>query len=182
MRNKIIEAAVQVFSESGYHKSSVDDIAKRAGVAKGSIYYHFQDKAVLFTSVVEDSIDWIVSKLDTYVKDDMNEKDVVRQIVKLMVQVYGEYPSLCLIIMERIGFEAEVAEKVETAKDKLYAKLAEIILLGQNYNGIRKCNAQSAAAAYLMFIFTYCRLSATTSEKDLIVQEISEIIIYGLWK
>lgn len=52
-RDSLIQAAAQVFSERGYQGSTMDEIARRAGVAKGTPYLYFSDKADLFYAVFE---------------------------------------------------------------------------------------------------------------------------------
>ena len=49
---EIIEAAIEVFSERGYEKSSVSLIAERAGIATGGIYNYFNNKEHLFRTVL----------------------------------------------------------------------------------------------------------------------------------
>lgn len=52
-RKQILEAAKAVFLKSGYHGSSMNEIAKVAGVTKLTVYNHFQDKENLFTCAIE---------------------------------------------------------------------------------------------------------------------------------
>jgi AcrR family transcriptional regulator len=52
-RGAIIVAAFETFGSEGYADVSVDQIAARAGVAKGSVYHHFSSKNVLFEAVLE---------------------------------------------------------------------------------------------------------------------------------
>ena len=47
-RNAILDAALDEFSARGFAAARLDDVAKRAGVAKGTIYLHFADKESLF--------------------------------------------------------------------------------------------------------------------------------------
>ena len=49
---EIIDAALLVFAESGYAAARLDDVARRAGVAKGTIYLYFESKEELFKAVV----------------------------------------------------------------------------------------------------------------------------------
>lgn len=51
-RQAILEAATHVFSRFGFRKASIDDIAKRAGIGKGTVYLHFDSKEALFATVV----------------------------------------------------------------------------------------------------------------------------------
>ncbi|MFN2614140.1 MAG: TetR/AcrR family transcriptional regulator [Actinomycetota bacterium] len=43
-KEKILDAALEVFAAHGYHDASIDEIAARAGVTKGAVYYWFEDK------------------------------------------------------------------------------------------------------------------------------------------
>ena len=51
-RAAIIEAALEEFIARGFTATRIDDVAKRAGVAKGTIYLHFKDKEALFQELV----------------------------------------------------------------------------------------------------------------------------------
>lgn len=51
-RTQILEAAVQVFAEKGFHRSTIKDVAKAAGVADGTIYNYFKNKDDLLVAMV----------------------------------------------------------------------------------------------------------------------------------
>jgi AcrR family transcriptional regulator len=51
-RTGILDSALAVFSESGYHSSSIDDIAREAGVSKALIYEHFASKQELYADLI----------------------------------------------------------------------------------------------------------------------------------
>ena len=61
-RTLITEAAVEVFAEKGFHQARISDIAKRAGVADGTIYLYFKNKDDLLLSVFEEKMDYLISK------------------------------------------------------------------------------------------------------------------------
>src|SRR5918999_3372302 len=52
-RIAILESALAVFSERGYHSSSLDDLAREAGVSKALIYEHFASKQDLYAELLE---------------------------------------------------------------------------------------------------------------------------------
>lgn len=64
-KEKIIVAARKVFSEKGIHCSSLGDIAKEAGVAKGTLYYYYQSKDSLVFEVMDQGIGAILNRLST---------------------------------------------------------------------------------------------------------------------
>lgn len=68
-RNKILSVANKLFSRYGFYKTSMDEIAKIARKAKGSLYYHFASKEVLFTEVVATEIANVKLQLAVVVND-----------------------------------------------------------------------------------------------------------------
>ncbi len=52
-RKEILNAAKELFSKSGYHGVSVDAIARKAGISKGNLYWHFKSKQEIFLQLFE---------------------------------------------------------------------------------------------------------------------------------
>lgn len=53
-RQRILDAAVELFSELGYGETGLADVLQRAGVSKGAFYYHFSSKESLASAIIED--------------------------------------------------------------------------------------------------------------------------------
>jgi AcrR family transcriptional regulator len=64
-RAAIVAAALDEFIARGFTATRLDDVAKRAGVAKGTIYLHFKDKETLFEELVRTAIVPVVDRLTT---------------------------------------------------------------------------------------------------------------------
>ena len=53
-RRRILESAVDLFSELGYGETGLADVLQRAGVSKGAFYYHFDSKEAVATAIIEE--------------------------------------------------------------------------------------------------------------------------------
>jgi AcrR family transcriptional regulator len=62
-RTSMMQAAVQVFAEKGYHAATVRDIVSMADVAVGTFYFYFPDKESLFTHLYEETADFLIQTL-----------------------------------------------------------------------------------------------------------------------
>ncbi|WP_072396270.1 TetR/AcrR family transcriptional regulator [Hyphomicrobium sp. CS1GBMeth3] len=62
-KEAILDAALSVFAEEGYQAARVDDVARRAGVAKGTLYLYFDDKETLFEEVVRGAISPVLERI-----------------------------------------------------------------------------------------------------------------------
>lgn len=61
-KRAIFESAIKVFSNSGYTGATMDEVVARAGVAKGSLYYHFKSKEKLLIFIIKEGINEDIDK------------------------------------------------------------------------------------------------------------------------
>jgi AcrR family transcriptional regulator len=64
-RQVILDAALSVFAERGFEAARLDDVAAKAGVAKGTLYLYFDDKEKLFEEVVRGAVSPVLQRLST---------------------------------------------------------------------------------------------------------------------
>ena len=90
-RSKIIDVASRLFGRYGFYKTSMDEIAKIARKAKGSLYYHFASKEELFTAVVSSEIENLKSKLSVIVNDDnLMADEKIKRYLKTRMDTLSE--------------------------------------------------------------------------------------------
>jgi AcrR family transcriptional regulator len=89
-REAILAAALNEFSARGFAAARLDDVAKRAGVAKGTIYLHFRDKEALFQEIVRSLMGPFVGTLEHVFAADVPLRAIADQIIELFVrEVFG---------------------------------------------------------------------------------------------
>ena len=116
-REEILAAAFEVFAAHGFEAARIDDVARQAGIAKGTIYLYFRNKERLFQAVVRNLIpkrfDVLVKSLpgppsallralfsQFYLNVVRNPK--VRSIVRMLVAESGRFPQLAEIYHQEI--------------------------------------------------------------------------------
>jgi len=85
-RKAIINAAIQVFSEQSYLKASVEDVASRAGVSKGAVFYYFNSKIDLAEAVMKDILDAIQQRVDEILSSVSDDREKLQRLVDLTIQ------------------------------------------------------------------------------------------------
>ena len=89
-RAAILAAALEEFAARGFAATRLDDVARRAGVAKGTIYLHFRDKESLFQELVRAMLSPLVGTIEVAALRDLPIRAVVEMIVDLFVnEIYG---------------------------------------------------------------------------------------------
>src|SRR5580692_7657423 len=85
-RSAILDAALDEFSVRGFADTRLDDVAKRAGVAKGTIYLHFKDKEALFEELVRTAIVPLIGRLTTPPSPSGSIRDALEGFAKNFIQ------------------------------------------------------------------------------------------------
>jgi len=85
-RAAIIEAALDEFTARGFAATRLDDIAKRAGVAKGTIYLHFKDKESMFEELIRTAIVPLIGRMHAPPPIGGSVRDAVESFAKLFIE------------------------------------------------------------------------------------------------
>jgi AcrR family transcriptional regulator len=89
-RDAILAAALEEFSARGFADARLDDVARRAGVAKGTIYLYFRDKEALFQELVRTMVSPLVGAITAAPLQDIPLRGVVGMIVDVFVnEIFG---------------------------------------------------------------------------------------------
>jgi AcrR family transcriptional regulator len=108
-RDAILDAALDEFSARGFEAARLDDVAKRADVAKGTIYLYFKDKEDLFQELIRSKMTPVVGTIETALATDLPLRVIVDQVIEFFVrEVYGTRRKqlIRLIISEGPRFPA----------------------------------------------------------------------------
>ena len=157
---EICAAALEVFAEKGFAAAKLDEIARRAGVSKGTLYLYFKDKEDLFRAVVRDTIAPNIATIRDSLTDgdqpfaqqvrallarfvDIAGRVPVGAVAKMVIGESGNFPELAkvyhdLVVSQAIGMIAGLIEKAQ-AKGEARAgdpRLHAMSLMGPMLMGI----------------------------------------------
>lgn len=80
---QILDGALKVFAEHGFHRSQVSKIAKEAGVADGTIYLYFKSKKDILICLFRELLGELVDKLNAMAEQSESAKDAIRNICEI---------------------------------------------------------------------------------------------------
>lgn len=86
-KERILDAALEIFSQKGFHSATTDEIAERAGVGKGTLYRYFATKEKLFEELVRLRLD----ELEARAASIIHGHDDVLTMISKYIQVYFEF-------------------------------------------------------------------------------------------
>src|SRR5574340_427846 len=83
----ILRAASELFAERGYHATSLEDIAARVGIAKGTIYLHFASKDDLVVALMKQGFDLYVKAFQEALESATTPRDRLRAVIDQFTSV-----------------------------------------------------------------------------------------------
>lgn len=111
-KDKIMSVAAKMFAKYGFQKATVDEIARAAHKAKGSVYYYFDSKEDLFKAVVEQEISVLKSGLTRVIEDSTDAASMIRNYLlnrmMLVKEAMNYHETLKAEFMESFEFLSQV--------------------------------------------------------------------------
>lgn len=136
-RERILEAALDIFSSKGYHDARLDDIVESAHISKGSIYFYFPNKERLFLALVDQFADLIERRATEAIERQPRAGiDRVRAAIMAVIETFGKYrrPAKILLV-QAVGLGATFEKKRLEVTDRFAAlikrHLDEAVAVGE---------------------------------------------------
>lgn len=98
---KIIQAAVEVIAENGFHGAQISRIAKKAGVADGTIYLYFNNKEDLLVSLFRERMGHFIRQTERQLEAQTSAREKLKTLVSMhFKQLSGNYPMAIVTQLE----------------------------------------------------------------------------------
>jgi AcrR family transcriptional regulator len=113
-RAQLLSAALEIFTASGYHAASMDEIADRASVSKPVLYQHFPSKLDLYLAVLDLHIDSLVFAIQKAIASTRDNKNRVKATIDAYFGfIEGEGEAFRLLFESDMSIEPQVRERLE---------------------------------------------------------------------
>jgi AcrR family transcriptional regulator len=100
-RQRLFEAAVELIAERGFSATSVEDIALRAGVAKGTVYYNFASKTALFEELLRHGLGVLTDDFRRAV-DGLTPYDAVPALIRAQLAYISRYRAFAQLLLSEM--------------------------------------------------------------------------------
>jgi AcrR family transcriptional regulator len=129
-RQRLFEAAVALIAEQGFSATTVDDIALRAGVAKGTVYYNFASKTALFEELLRHGIGLLTADFRAAVAG-LPPRDAVDALVRAQLEYIRRYRAFAqLLLSEMWRTNREWQQTLVLLREQAIGVIAETVQAG----------------------------------------------------
>lgn len=148
-RQQIIAAALQVFSEKGYHKAKIEEIAQAAQVGKGTVYEYFRSKEQLFQEMLREGMASFDASLDNALKQEHSVKDKLKVMVRLCIRLGQNYRPLArMALLEGAVIEESLREWMLNLYRSRVSVIERVVREGIDSGEIRPINPKLFAGLF----------------------------------
>jgi len=186
-RAQLVQAAREIFGEKGYHESTVDDITRRAGVAKGTFYLYFSEKKEVYYDLVRSFFQRIVDVAAATPVGVTNGEELYQRYAlgaMKMFQTFAEHHQLARLVYRE---SASIDPNVEKMLHEFYQKIAHLeaenVRLGQRLGVMGKVDPMVAAYSHIgMVERTALGLmrEPNAPPNEVVVKELLKLAYFGL--
>ncbi len=183
MRESILEAAVQLFAEYGYHAAPLRDIARVAGIQAASIYHHYPNKQSLLVEIMEVYMKRLNTQLEHIIQEYQDPLECLQEAIANHIRLHTAHKAEFFIIDTEIrALESENRLSILALRDQYERLLQDILHHGMLRGIFRQSDSKVASYAIIAMcteVATWFRPGGRLTTQQVIALY-SQLITQGL--
>jgi AcrR family transcriptional regulator len=182
-RVQILEAAVRLFAEQGYHGTTVGDVCDALGVGKGVFYWYFPSKDALFSELLQDSLLALRRAQQIAISEANDPVDRIERGIRASIDFFRNDPSRLEVIRIAARYD-EFTSLVERGQQIVVADTAihikEGMAKGEVRHGDPELMAHGILGATFHFVEVYLGPDAGSVERPELADEAVAFCLNGV--
>jgi AcrR family transcriptional regulator len=111
-RDRILQAALRIFADKGYHRAAVDDIVRVSGTSKGAVYHHFPNKEALFLALVDEFAAHLAERIAVAIGGAHGALGKVEAALRAGLETFADHRELArIVLLESVSLGAAYESK-----------------------------------------------------------------------
>ncbi len=180
-----MEAALRLFADQGYHRTTVGDVCDELGVGKGVFYWYFESKEALFDELLRSALLSLRRSQQSAIEGVTDPVERIEKGIRASIQFFSQEPGILSLIRIAPRYE-EFAHLVEKGQEIVVADTATHIKDGMAAGEIRHGDAELMAhgilGALFHFVETYYGTDGGWSDRPQLADEAVTFCLRGLLK
>ncbi len=145
-KRKIFETSLKLFSEKGYDATSIEEITATVGVAKGTLYYHFNSKEEIFNFLIEEGMKLLINSIEIKTSKCDNVLDKIKAVSLIQLKAVHKYENLLTIVMSQTWGNESINVFCKEKVLEYISVIQNIVQEGVDNGDIVNCNAEVLAS------------------------------------
>lgn len=182
-RKKILEAAAQIFSQKGYHATSMNDIANAVNLQKASLYHHVNSKQEILLSLLDEALDLVIQEISNVIAMPISADKKLRLAMCTYLKTLAEQRDLsAILLLEHRSLTPDLHSRHLPRRDRFEHLWRKILQSGidEGVFNIRDVPLTTRALLGVMnWVVTWYRSEGELSISE-ITEEYTDLILVGI--
>ena len=149
--DRLFTAAVDLFGERGYAGATIDDIVERAGIAKGTVYYHFRSKSELVSALLDDGLRRLAASFRSEIEGAQGGSAALRALVHAELSYIEHYQTFAKLVMSEMWHaDRDWRDSLRTLREE-YVEVFASVLRGGIAEGVFRADLDAQTTASTLF-------------------------------
>jgi TetR/AcrR family transcriptional regulator, fatty acid metabolism regulator protein len=148
-RTRILDAAIRVFAQHGYHEARVGDIAEDAGVAHGLLYHYFASKDDVLRTIFVENWGQLIARFRAVEVADEPAGEKLEGIAKILLRTWRNDPALVTVMVREVARSHQLQDRVDEVREA-FAIVQRIVEEGQAA-GVFRRDVDARLASWLFY-------------------------------
>lgn len=182
-KKAIFEAAITVFSKCGYNGAAVDDIAVEAGVAKGTLYYHFKSKEEIFNFIIQEGLDLMEEEVEIIKKENLDPIETLMSICRAQLTLLYRDKNFFKVVLSQLWGQELRQLELRNRLKKYINEIETIMRQAIDKGLIRKGDASLMAYTFFGSLISAAVYEISNLDKinlDEVIENLTEITLKGI--
>jgi len=148
-RKLILDAAIRVFADQGYHGARVGDIAEQAGVAHGLLYHYFASKDDVLQTIFTENWGDLLRRFRVVEAADEPADEKLEGIAKILLRTWRNDAALVTVMVREVARSHQLRDRVDEVREA-FAIVQRVIEAGQASGTFRR-DLDARLASWLFY-------------------------------
>lgn len=167
VRERILDSALNIFSNKGYHDTRLDEIVDESSTSKGSIYFHFPNKEKLFLALVDQFADLIERRVIEAIEQEDEGIKRVHVALESVLSTFGKYRRPAkLLLVQAVGLGTVFEQKRMEITDRFAELIRTYLQEAVDVGDIAPVDVEVISHAWMGAIYSVVIQWVYTGEPD----------------
>lgn len=172
-REKILEAAAQIFSEKGFHAASMQEIASAVNLQKASLYHHISSKQEILLELLDLALDLLIERIGEVVAQSGPPEEKLPQAMRVYLQTLTDHRGLAAVLLfEHRSLDDDLKSRHLPRRDRFESLWRDLIQEGEKA-GVFDCDDPALATRALLGVLNWT-ITWYRSDGSFAAQEIAD--------
>ncbi|MBM4117781.1 TetR/AcrR family transcriptional regulator [bacterium] len=184
-RERILNAAAQLYAVRGFEGTSMRDIAEAAGVTKPLIFYHFASKERLYASLLEEALAACRSGGEAILSEPMSATERLHRFLASHVQVLRERPAVFAFAhnLLTVAYELPLGFDYRAEGRALFDQIVRVVEEGQAQGEFRRADPEAVAVLALASLGMYAQallIGEIAALPEALEEHLLDLLLHGI--